>query len=113
MTDDEADAAAMRLIRKYVAIKQKIACVGDQLHDLKDGAETASVSLRNMNFGDYERAKAKFDAVPWAEISSCLGKMVGLLKERARIEECLREASLGDLIRTCAGGKIMPAPEDD
>ena len=66
-----------------------------------------------MNFGDYERTKAKFDIVPWAEISSCLGKMVELLKERARIEECLREASLGDLIRTCAGGKIMPAPDDD
>ena len=114
MTDDEADAAAMRLIRKYVSIKQKIACVGDHLNDLKDGAENASVSLRNMNVGDYERTKAGFDAVPWAEISSCLGKMVEMSKERARIEECLREASLGDLIRqTPAGGRVTPAPDDD
>ena len=114
MTDNEADAAAMRLVRKYVAIKQKIACMGDRLHELKDGAENASMSLRNMSLGNYERTKADFDAVPWAEISSCLGKMVEISKERVRIEECLREASLGDLIRqTPAGGKIMPALDDD
>ena len=114
MTDDEADAGLMRLVRKYGDIKKKIVCVGDQIHEMKDGAENASMSLRNMNFANYERTKAKFDAVPWAEISSCLGKMVDLSKERGRIEECLREASLGDMIsQTPSGGKIMPAGDDD
>ena len=113
MTDEETDAGTMRLIRKYVDIKRKKACVGDQLHELKRGAEAAALSLRNMNSGDYEKTRTEFDAVPWAEISSCLGKMVELLKERVRIEGCLREASLGDLILTRAGGKIMPAPDDD
>ena len=63
MADDETDAGTMRSIRKYTDIMRKLACMQDRLHDLRDGAENASMSLRNMHFGDYEKTKTEFDAV--------------------------------------------------
>ena len=99
MTDEETDAGVMRLIRKHVDIKRKIACVRDRLHELGRGAEAAAVSLRNMNSGDYEKTKTEFDSVDWSGISDALGKLVELKIERDRIEDCLREASLEGLTR--------------
>ena len=98
MTDEETDAGAMRLIRKYTDIKRKFACMRDRLHELSGGAENASLSLRNMHFGDYAKTKTEFDAVDWSGISNALGKLIELKIERERIEGCLREASLEGLI---------------
>ena len=99
MTEDETDAGTMRLVRKYVDIRRKHACVSDRLHELGRGAEAAAASLRNMNSGDYGKTRTEFDAVDWVGISNVLGELLGLKIERERIESCLREASLGDLIR--------------
>ena len=46
-----------------------------------------------------QQTKAGFDAVDWSGISDALGKLVELKIEMDRIEECLRGAGLGDLIR--------------
>ena len=99
MTDDEADAGLMRLVRKYGDIKKKIVCVQERIHELKDGAESASMSLGNMNLGDYEKTKTEFDAVDWSGISNALGELLELKIERERIEGCLRDANLEELIR--------------
>ena len=99
MTDNETDAGAMRLVRKHLDIKRKLACARDHLHELGRSAEAAAVSLRNMNSGDYEKTRTEFDAVDWFGISNALGELLELKIERERIEDCLREASLGDLIR--------------
>ncbi len=98
MTEEEADAGAMRLIRKYDDIKRKNACVRDRLHELARDAEAAAISLMNMNGGDYEKTKAKFDAVDWSGISNTIGDLAELKMERKRIDGCLREAGLDGLL---------------
>ncbi len=98
MTNEETDSGAMRLIRKYSDVKRRKACVSDRLHELTRGAESAAMSLRNANLGDYEKTKAEFDTVDWQSISNTLGELAELKIERERIEGCLREAGLDGLL---------------
>lgn len=114
MTEDKTDAGVGRLTRRYAEVQRKIASVNGFLHEKGAGAERAAVSLRNMNFGDYEKTKSEFDAVPWAEISDHLGKLAELARERDRIQDCLRQAGLGTLVGIDeAGGKVVPAGDND
>ncbi len=99
MTDEETDAGVGRLVKRYADTKKRIACIRSRTQEMGKDAERARMSLRNMHLGDYEQTKAGFDAVDWSGISDALGKLVELKIEMDRIEECLRGAGLGDLIR--------------
>ncbi len=105
MTEDETDAGVGRLARQYAEIQRQIASVKGFLHEKGAGAETATVSLRNMNFGDYEKTKKAFDAVPWAEISNHLGELAELARERKNIQDCLHQAGLGALVESDGEGE--------
>ncbi len=97
MTENDTDADIGRLARRYAEVRRQIASITGFVNEKGAGAEAAAMSLRNMNFGDYEKTKQAFDAVPWAEISTHLGELAELGGERSRIQECLRQAGLGSL----------------
>ena len=76
MTDEETDAGAGRLARRYADTKRKIACVQGRIDEAHEAAESSSQELRYVHAEDYAKIKAKFDAVPWANISGWLEKLV-------------------------------------
>ena len=99
MTEDETDAGAGRLARRYADTRRKIACVRGRVNEVNEAAEKASRQLRYTHAGDYAGIKAQFDAVPWSDISDWLEKLAKLGEEKEQLETCLRDAGLGDLIR--------------
>ena len=100
MTEDETDAGMGRLARRYAETKRKIACVRGRIDDVREAAETACRELRFLGTGESAAAKkAEFDAVPWLALSEWLGTLTKLEEEKTRLESCLRDAGLGDLIR--------------
>lgn len=68
----------------------------DEVHE---EAETASRDLRYTHAGDHAATKVEFDAVPWSDISEWLGTLAKLEEEKGSMENCLRDAGLGDLVR--------------
>ena len=99
MTDEETDAGAGRLARRYAETKKKITCIRGLVQETEPAAFKAAHSLRSVHVGDYESIKAGFDAVDWEGISKNLTSLVELGRKKAEIEDCLRDTGLGDLIR--------------
>ena len=98
MTEDETDAGMGRLARRYAETKRRIACVRGRIDEVHEAAEKASRDLRYVQ-STVTDTKAQFDAVPWSDIGEWLGKLVKLEEEKGRLEGCLKDAGLGDLIR--------------
>ena len=99
MTDEETDAGVGRLARRYADIKREIACVQGRIDEAREAAESSSSELRYLHAKDYAKIKARFDAVPWADISGWLEKLVDMGEEKKSLEGYLRDAGLGDLIK--------------
>ena len=98
MTEQEADAAAMQMVRKYAETKRRIACLRNQLFEQSRAVENLFTAIGISQHGDdYSAPKIACQAVMWQEIARAAMMLSEEGEERKRLESALGEAGLADL----------------
>ena len=102
MTDDELDAGIGRMVSRYSAVNRKIACLKSRLQEASKPAYDAAIRLRCGP--DFSAAALRIDLgrVDWGDLIATADTLAEQEDERARIEACLREAGLDNLIGRAA-----------
>ena len=98
MTEGEIDADIGRLARKYAEINKRIVCTRDRLNDHESKLETLRGAI---NLASQEKVQAPKDAcaaIDWEAVCRDATRLPDLAAEREKIENCLRETRVTELI---------------
>ena len=98
MTDKEIDAGIGRMTREYAGLNREIACVRHRLSEHGANLRAVSDAINMASQGKTDAPQTACAAIDWESVCSDAALLPQLAERRERIEGCLREAGLADLI---------------
>lgn len=98
MTDEAKDAEIGRLTKQYAETKKTLACLNNSLHADADKLIHLAESIKG-NIGQVIVP----DGLDLPKVAERLAELSATMTEHTRLERCLEQAGLGDLIKRPLG----------
>ena len=99
MTDDEVNAGVGRMAHDYAETRRKIACLRNRIASHHGAVLTLLTTVGEAQTVGYGALQHACSGVDWDALTADADALAAMGKERERLEHCLREAGLGELVK--------------